>query len=745
MSELTIPAANIIQTPIFPEARQDTIELYPATNALIKAEWVLFDVDDTIVEHDPDAQYWTALHTLAIEHDDEDQFSPDQFALNYAVTKSSDVSAEEYEQLDAYLESVRTLSEKHTGDPGSFERVAQAFKDYPHSGEMLKEAIRTLPRYQSAGPFWEARARMLRESGVPASFGKKLMPGVEDLISQLGLMSKKLGIVSNSRSDLIVPALEELLPDCTTTFTEILALGGSDTPTKPSGSAYTLLEERHSIIPDSCIYIGNAEEDVAFGANAGLPVLILGKPFGEPEEATFIEGIPALVRTLRRHTDGASLFRIATKGTIAAFESDGSLTINLTPAETQAMVNSGLKKFWSRHLTQSVEAYTSTAWSSEYPSLKTIENFADSFGPIAGDIRVNQLGAHPALADYFTDERTHKISGSLSLRGHNYYVCVDRRLEPEERVAVMMDELSLATATLESVDRSQLDPTDLLPYLGVLDNAKQQALSLFHAYTYSERREGIPSDAEYLQLRNNLIDIAERATRSFFEACMGREFTTPLTAMDVDNLKTEILQADVNLHPKGLKLQELDHPLKIMLAAHNLAQTQPFDTVVGFPSGGSQIAIVTALAGETLHDLAARSIKTVYIPLSQHSGTVKGSEVPISDTLLDTSVEAFREALEGRHVMIVDDNSATGSTVTRGAKSIEKLSPSSIRSGVGELDPQRTLIRARAAKDGLVVDIANMEHALFDGASGVVPITNSDVQLRKEYAGHVLGLQSWKR
>jgi phosphoglycolate phosphatase-like HAD superfamily hydrolase/hypoxanthine phosphoribosyltransferase len=744
MSELTIPTANIMQPLVFPEARQDTVELYSATKALIQAEWVLFDVDDTIVKHDPDAQYWTALHTFAVEHDNTDQFSPDQFALNYAITKSSDVSAEEYEQLDTYLESVRTLSEKHTGDPDSFERVAQAFKDYSHSGEMLKAAIRTLPRYQSAGPFWEARARVLKASGVPASFGKKLMPGVEDLISQLGLMSKKLGIVSNSRSDLIIPALEELLPDCTTTFTEILALGGTDTPTKPSGNAYTLLQERHGIIPDSCVYIGNAEEDVAFGANAGLPVLILGKPFGEPEEATFIEGIPALVRTLRRHTDGVSLFRIATKSTTTAFESDSSLTISLTPAETQAMVNSGLKKFWSRHLTQSVEAYASAAWSSEYPSLKTVENFADSFGPIAGDIRVDQLGTHPALVDYFTDERTHKIGDSLSLRGHNYFVCVDRRLEPAERVTIMMDELSLAITTLESVNRSQLNPMDLLPYLGVLDNAKQQALSLFHAYTYNERREGIPNNTEYLQLRNDLINIAERTTRSFFEACMGREFTSPLTTTDVDNLQTEILKTDVNLHPKGLKLQELDHPLKVMLAAHNLAQTQPFDTVVGFPSGGSQIAIATALAGETLHALAARSIKVIYIPLSQHSGTVKGSEVPISDVLLDASVEAFRKELEGRHVMIVDDNSTTGSTITRGAKSIEKLAPSSVRSGVGELDPQRTLIRARAAKNGLVTDIANMEHKLFDGASGVVPITNTDVQLRKEYAGHVLGLQSWR-
>jgi hypoxanthine phosphoribosyltransferase len=177
-----------------------------------------------------------------------------------------------------------------------------------------------------------------------------------------------------------------------------------------------------------------------------------------------------------------------------------------------------------------------------------------------------------------------------------------------------------------------------------------------------------------------------------------------------------------------------------MLAAYSLAREHAVDSVIGFPSGGTQMAITTAVACEILHELCPRTVNVICVSLSQHSGTTKEGATPISDECLDASIDVSADSIRGKRVIIVDDNSSTGSTISRGMRAIQKLSPTFIACGVGEIDPQRALIRARkAASEEKILGVADMRHELFEGAMGIVPVSGRDIQLRKEYAGRVLG------
>ena len=119
----------------------------------------------------------------------------------------------------------------------------------------------------------------------------------------------------------------------------------------------------------------------------------------------------------------------------------------------------------------------------------------------------------------------------------------------------------------------------------------------------------------------------------------------------------------------------------------------------------------------------------------------------ISGETLERTIGLYADAIEGRRVMIVDDNSSTGSTIARGITAIRSFRPSSLDARVGEIDPQRMLVRARTAQRAgtRTLQAVDLRHAVFSAAAGVVPVSASDVQLRKELAGQVLHLKSHRR
>lgn len=715
-------------------APQDSVDLHTAAASLIQAEWVLLDFDDTFVQHDPEAQYWLALHTLASSHGGKDQFDPADFELHY-------LNGPEHPQTLTYLEEVRDICRQHCGQPNRFEMVAEAFRQ-PNNGSLLKAAIKTLPSYDSSGRFWQARAQLLAESEVAPTFGKQIMPGMDSLVRRLSTLGKNMGIISNSRDDMVLPAMEALFPQQSQIFRLILTLGCTETPLKPDPAAFDLVQRRQGkITANETVYVGNAYEDAAFAAAIGSAAIILGRPFDTPQPTPFVSDVRQLSQVVRRHTEAAPLARLARRGPQETLQASDSPTLPTTPSKINTMVIEGLQQLWNRHLDQTVEAITSNLWGDEQPSLRTIENFCNRFGPIMGEMRVDTLGSHPVISAYYTSDRldTSGKDDAISLRSSSYFAAVDPRFKNSAaRTAFIKHELLAALEAAAQTEAAELSPTDLLPYLGILDNAKQQALTLFHAFIHQERRQGTPHDSTYLAQRQSLLNLATLTTRAFYEACLGYRPSLPL---DRSAIKTSLMEATPYLEAapdRGFKLQELDHPLRILLTSYGLSQ-ESADTVIGFPSGGTQVAIATALALEKRHLQAAGCIQVLCVPLSQHSGTLKEGEQPLSDINLARSIALYREAIVGKRLLLVDDNASTGSTLRRCAEAVRTLAPQDVRGGVCEIDPRRLLLRARMAANGATVpDSINLHHPMFAHASGVVPVTISDRQLRKRYAQQVI-------
>lgn len=706
-------------------AQQDLLSMGTAAAHLINAKIVLFDYDDTIVRHDPGAQYRIALHTLGTLHGS-------SLPLDGFTMAEKDGSPPK-----AYLTEIREASAKVTGDFLAFEAVANTFRLYPHDGDRLKAAIKSLPGYSSSAPFWEARAAMLNASGVSPAYGKCLLPGIKELLRHLNGMSKDISIISNSRADLVQPALRELLPEANTIFTRIVTLGDSDIPIKPHPAAYAVFKEVTST--DRAVYIGNAQEDIAFASAVSIPAIILSEAFSTNYPAEFVPDLQAFTRLIRRHSEVPTVARLAVAKQTKRADYSNEINGIVGPEEARHIVVEGIHRLWASHINRSTEAMTSTIWGRDSISLKNIENFCDTFGWLAGDIQLSRLSEHPILKQYYKPERYDIRADKISLRGSSYFAAVDETfITAENRVDYIGQELLDALRVFEQMDGQSLVGEDFLAYLGVLDNAKQQILTLFHAFSYNERRTGIPETEDYLVLREQLLQAAVRTTRSFYEASIGRPSTVPPSVNETQRILDDLQPYVSAIEPRHFKLQELDHPLRIMLSAYGFASSKK-DTVIGFASGGTQPAIVTALAAELRHNKSSGEVTILSVPLSQHSGVCKEGLKPISDKDLQRSLSLMARDIKDRRVMIVDDNSSTGMTMRRGKKAVGRLSPTELQTGVCEIDPQRLLIRSRmAAEKGEVFEGVYANHSLFSQAAGVVPITRRDMAMRKLQAQQVL-------
>jgi hypothetical protein len=415
------------------------------------------------------------------------------------------------------------------------------------------------------------------------------------------------------------------------------------------------------------------------------------------------------------------------------------IVLEMTPSEAYLVVTEGIKRLQSNSEITSKEVHESQIWCSEYFSLKSIESYMECFGKISGEINVNQFGDDVLILDYYNRDRTYVHDGIIGLRGPRYFVSVDSNLSPAQRINAIYNELFDAINVIGNIDRSKLGLYDLLPYIGILDNAKQQALSLFHIYTYNERRFGIPDDSNYSQEREKLFEVAVSTVRCFYEACLGRSFSTEVSFDDLYRVQ-DIFETKLgHINPRGFKIQELDHPLRILQSAYNNSRSTPIDTIVGFPSGSTQLAIATALMSEITQDTDPKIVGIVLVPLSQHSGVIKDGRTPISDPDLFRSIEKYDSQLRNKRVLIADDNASTGSTIRRAIDAISRTLPESLRVGIAEIDPQRILLRALNVNNpNGTISAVDLRHPTFANSVGIVPITHEDTQLRKKYAEEVL-------
>lgn len=168
-----------------------------------------------------------------------------------------------------------------------------------------------------------------------------------------------------------------------------------------------------------------------------------------------------------------------------------------------------------------------------------------------------------------------------------------------------------------------------------------------------------------------------------------------------------------------------------MLGAHEAARKKPNpDLIIGIPSGGTEVAVATGLAYEKLHQDRS-SPKIAFVPLSFHYRDQYGID-------LDKLVDILRVStdIEGRSVLVVDDNSNTGSTIQRMVDAAIGAGANNVRVHVAEIDPGRLIANSRKENitDFGAAKVANLYHPDFETAMGTAWTSDNGDDLRRKWA-----------
>lgn len=394
-------------------------------------------------------------------------------------------------------------------------------------------------------------------------------------------------------------------------------------------------------------------------------------------------------------------------------------------------------------------ALASPGWQSEYPSLRSFPlrtQYKDYsimgrpvnvFEPGTGAINVpsEQVSTSP-LGEFFTSLRTRQQDGFTQLRGLTYYTALDSsKTTPEKKLDVMRRDIAEGLDIVDSIDRRGLGPMDYLLYLGILDHFKAHTLTVFHALTFHERTGEIPDDTRYMDIRKEAQRLMFTVTRAYYQTCLGRSFDEGYNPPQIRSALEKVADyiANSGHSVEHFTFAEVSHPLIILLGAHEAAHKKPHpDMIIGIPSGGTEVSVATHLMYETLYpDQNTADIR--FVPLSFHYNGQRGINHGRLVEILRAST-----SVEGRRVLIVDDNSNSGSTLQRMVDATIYVGANSVAVHIAEIDSGRLIANA---KKGDFADfgeamVVNMYHPDFKTAMGIA-LTSED--------GHDLRIKEARR
>lgn len=109
----------------------------------------------------------------------------------------------------------------------------------------------------------------------------QLFDGLEPILQQLEHQSIKWGIATNKPEFLTKPLLQQLKLD---TRASTVISGDTIEPRKPNPAPLFLACKEATLIPSQCIYVGDAERDIAAGRGAGMKTVLANWGYITPED-----------------------------------------------------------------------------------------------------------------------------------------------------------------------------------------------------------------------------------------------------------------------------------------------------------------------------------------------------------------------------------------------------------------------------------------------------------------------------
>jgi predicted NAD-dependent protein-ADP-ribosyltransferase YbiA (DUF1768 family)/hypoxanthine phosphoribosyltransferase len=381
-------------------------------------------------------------------------------------------------------------------------------------------------------------------------------------------------------------------------------------------------------------------------------------------------------------------------------------------------------------ISKNVEAALGAEMVQEGKGIFGVENFASKFtfdGSIQTKHDPKNAGPYGQFFGNGRQRRYAQKGDTYLLRGANYLVSIDPALDLNDKMNILEADFTAALDAV-SLDGTGISADHFIEQSAVLDYAKNATVMLFNALVQEEKlgKFNLDNDA-YQRMRVTAGQLARHTTHAYYAQLIGAEkhYADAITRTierleEFRSIGPYIEDGYLNgIHSMGnLSRPEAGHPLVIAASAFtNVRNIDPKpDTIIGLPSGGTEIAFAQQLAYDVL---LQHPTHVVLVPLSLHSikrafGTDRMDMIGFRDFL-----ERRGDFLRDKNLLIVEDNSSTGRTIQRLHDILgEIFESSSVQVAVAEADLVRSQIDRSASHRTNVASEKTYAHSV-----GVLPVS----------------------
>lgn len=366
----------------------------------------------------------------------------------------------------------------------------------------------------------------------------------------------------------------------------------------------------------------------------------------------------------------------------------------------------------------------------EKKGIFSVDDFEKQFN-LTGSFRVGSLEELGEAKDFFTQKSGRfftKDSGSVSeylLRGPRYICAIDPNLSIRQKLKILLED---AFDSINFLKRQKLSKEGQFKNISpVLDYFKNTVVTLLNSFIHNEKKGFYNLDNEdYQSEKTKLIELVRKISFAYYLSLLDSLDQDSLdyilgdeVASIIDSVSSKI-KDDFEKHKfpnDALARPESSHPLVILGSVEIILSSHPeAETVVGMQAGATEVACVLTEAHRYFLNTPC---DVILLPISNH--TVKkfnGDSVPGGSTLSEF-ILAEQLKLNGKNVIIIDDNASTGNTIEKARDAIVGVTkPIQIVSSVVEAD----LIRSSIDKDSK--KRTNVAHPLLYSLSvSVLPVS----------------------
>jgi len=245
------------------------IDIEPGTpdkyKELREANTYIFDWDDTVVNYIPREHILHFVHAFISNCEKHPEIFDNPKAYFEIPRKGED--------WKKYLEQVRKVSQHMFGDENYLFKTATSFVRSVSTEKGRTRVIKDKLPTESPGGVWSRYRELFLKTERPFDDYLELNPGIMDFIKKAKGEGKKLFLISNSSSAVVMPVLRHIESRLSQQiFDGVVCLRDKEDRSwdKPNPISLHEMVTDKRLDPTKVVYFGNTVEDMDFASKAGV-------------------------------------------------------------------------------------------------------------------------------------------------------------------------------------------------------------------------------------------------------------------------------------------------------------------------------------------------------------------------------------------------------------------------------------------------------------------------------------------